>query len=125
MQNTDVIIIGGGLAGSLAAAMLANAGIDAILVDPHTIYPPDFRCEKLDGVQVGILRKTGLADAVLRVTTPDRESWVACCGLRVEKRPGDQDGIYYAPLVNTLRSLIPEHLRTIHAKATAIATSDD
>ncbi|MGC2049968.1 MAG: FAD-dependent monooxygenase, partial [Methylovirgula sp.] len=89
MRNTDVIIVGGGLAGSLAAAMLGKAGVDTILVDPHAVYPPDFRCEKLDGGQVDILRKTGFADAVLRATTPDGEAWVARFGRVVDKRPGD------------------------------------
>ena len=66
MRHTDVVIAGGGLAGSLAAAMLGRAGIDAVLVDPHPVYPPDFRCEKLDSVQLQTLRLTGLADAVMR-----------------------------------------------------------
>jgi 2-polyprenyl-6-methoxyphenol hydroxylase-like FAD-dependent oxidoreductase len=123
VHNTDVAIVGGGLAGSLAAAMLGHAGIDAILIDPHSEYPPDFRCEKLDGEQVAILKKTGLSDAVLRAATPDRESWVARFGRLVEKRPGDQHGIYYTPLVNTVRAEIPPRVRFIHAKATALATS--
>src|SRR5580692_10800918 len=55
MRKKDVAILGGGLAGSLAAAMLGRAGIDCVLVDPHEIYPDDFRCEKLDGPQVAIL----------------------------------------------------------------------
>jgi 2-polyprenyl-6-methoxyphenol hydroxylase-like FAD-dependent oxidoreductase len=119
----DVAIVGGGLAGSLAAAMLGRAGVDAILVDPHTEYPPDFRCEKLDGEQVAILGKTGLADAVLRAATPDRETWVARFGRVVDKRPGDQQGIYYTPLVNTVRGEIPERTPFLHAKATAVTTS--
>jgi 2-polyprenyl-6-methoxyphenol hydroxylase-like FAD-dependent oxidoreductase len=123
VHKTDVAIVGGGLAGSLTAAMLGRAGIDAILVDPHNEYPPDFRCEKLDGDQVAILKKTGLAPAVLRVTTPDRESWVARNGRLVEKRPGDQQGIYYAPFVNTVRAEIPSQTCFIHGKATALATS--
>ena len=52
MLHTDVAIVGGGLAGSLTAAMLGRTGHDAILVDPHTHYPPDFRCEKLDASQI-------------------------------------------------------------------------
>ena len=122
---TDIAIVGGGLAGSLTAAMLGNSGVDAVLVDPHPVYPPDFRCEKLDGTQAEILRKTGLAEGVLRAATPDRESWVARGGRLVEKRPGDQHGIFYAPLVNTIRGLIPPSVPTIIAKATAIATGDE
>jgi 2-polyprenyl-6-methoxyphenol hydroxylase-like FAD-dependent oxidoreductase len=122
MQNTDVVIVGGGLAGSLAAAMLGKAGINAILIDPHTVYPPDFRCEKLDGAQVEILKKTGLADAVLRATTSDRECWVARFGRLVDKRPSDQQGIFYAPLVNTVRGLIPNSVTILRAKATALST---
>ena len=41
-------------------------------------------------VQIATLRLTGLADAVLRASTPDRECWVARFGRLVEKRPGDQ-----------------------------------
>lgn len=125
VHTTDIAIVGGGLAGSLAAAMLGRAGIDAILIDPHTEYPPDFRCEKLDGEQVAILEKTGLADAILRACTPDRETWVARFGRLVEKRPGDQQGIYYTPLVNAVRAEIPKRARFIHAKAVALATSAD
>ena len=125
VHTADVAIVGGGLAGSLAAAMLGRAGIDAILIDPHTEYPPDFRCEKLDGDQVKILRKTGLADAILRACTPDRETWVARFGHLVEKRPGDQQGIYYTPLVNAVRAEIPKEARFLQAKATALATSAD
>ena len=55
-----------GLRAPLAAAMLGRAGIDAVWSIRTPVYPPDFRCEKLDGVQVEILKKTGLAEAVLR-----------------------------------------------------------
>ena len=125
VHTTDIAIVGGGLAGSLAAAMLGRAGIDAILIDPHTEYPRDFRCEKLDSDQVALLEKTGLADAILRACTPDRETWIARFGRLVEKRPGDQQGIYYTSLVNAVRAEIPKHARFIHAKATELATSAD
>ncbi|MBZ0148646.1 MAG: FAD-dependent monooxygenase [Pseudorhodoplanes sp.] len=125
MRETDIAIVGGGLAGSLAAAMLGRAGIDAVLIDPHAVYPPDFRCEKLDGSQARILEKTGLADAVLCATTPDREVSVARFGRVVEKRRGDQNGIFYAPLVNTVRAQIPKGIEFIEAKAAGISTSAD
>src|SRR5438105_4501261 len=49
MKYTDIAIIGGGLAGSTAAAMLGRAGIPTILIDPHQAYPFDFRVEKISG----------------------------------------------------------------------------
>jgi len=122
MRHADIAIVGGGLAGSTAAAMLGRSGLDVVLIDPHAVYPPDFRCEKLDGVQTGILRRTGLADAVLRAATPDRESWVARLGRLVEKRPGDQHGILYDTLVNAVRAEIPPALEFICAKVTDVAT---
>jgi 2-polyprenyl-6-methoxyphenol hydroxylase-like FAD-dependent oxidoreductase len=125
MRHVDIAIVGGGLAGSTAAAMLGRAGFRAILVDPHPIYPPDFRCEKLDGPQVRLLEKTGLADAVLAATTHDRDVWVARFGRLLERRPSDQYGILYDRLVNTVRAEIPSSVERIHAKTTAIATSSD
>src|SRR5947209_16353233 len=123
MHTTDVAIVGGGLAGSLAAAMLGRAGIDCVLIDPNQPYPTDFRCEKLDGPQTELLQKTGLAEPVLRAATFDGMNWVARYGVVVERRPGDQHGIFYTPLVNTVRAQIPERVPFIKTKAQGIATS--
>ena len=90
MRHTDVAIVGGGFAGSMVAAMLGRIGHDAILVDPHPVYPKDFRCEKLDASQIALLRKTGLADAVARASTLDQEVWIARFGRVVEKKPSEQ-----------------------------------
>ncbi|HEY8336117.1 MAG TPA: NAD(P)/FAD-dependent oxidoreductase [Tardiphaga sp.] len=125
MRNTDVAIIGGGLAGSIAAAMLGRAGIKAVLVDPFAVYPPDFRCEKLGASQIERLRKTGLAEHTLPATTLDGEVWEARFGYVVAKKPGDQHGIMYDTLVNTVRAAIPDHIAIVLAKATAIKTSGD
>ena len=125
MRHTDIAIVGGGLAGSLAAAMLGRGGFDTILIDPHSVYPADFRCEKLDGPQVEVLRKTGIADPVLAAATHDGESWVARAGRLVEKRPGDQHGIYYDTLVNTVRAQIPNCVRFAATKVVNVSTSAD
>jgi 2-polyprenyl-6-methoxyphenol hydroxylase-like FAD-dependent oxidoreductase len=124
-HKTDVAIVGGGLAGSLAAAMLGRAGIDCALVDPNDVYPADFRCEKFDGPQVALLRKTGLADAILRAMTFDGGCWIARYGRVIEKRPGDQQGIAYTDLVNAVRREVPPSVSFVPAKARAIATTTD
>jgi 2-polyprenyl-6-methoxyphenol hydroxylase-like FAD-dependent oxidoreductase len=125
MRYTDIAIVGGGLAGSTAAAMLGRAGIAAVLIDPHTCYPPELRCEKLGGDQLDLLRKTGLAEATLRATTLDGEVWEARFGYVVARKPSDQHGIMYDTLVNTMRAQIPPDVETIHAKAVAVANSDE
>jgi 2-polyprenyl-6-methoxyphenol hydroxylase-like FAD-dependent oxidoreductase len=123
MLNTDIAIVGGGLAGSMAAAMLGRKGHNAVLIDPHRHYPPDFRCEKLDPSQVRLLRKTGLADAVLRAATLDSQLWIGRFGRVVDRKPNGQPGILYNDLVNTIRAQIPPGVEVITAKANAISTS--
>jgi 2-polyprenyl-6-methoxyphenol hydroxylase-like FAD-dependent oxidoreductase len=125
MRYTDVAIIGGGLAGSTAAAMLGRAGTPAVLIDPHPVYPPELRCEKIGGEQLELLRKTGLAEPTLRATTLDGEVWEARFGYVVAKKPSDQHGIMYDSLVNTVRAQIPSGVETIFAKASTIASSDE
>ena len=125
MRYTDVAIVGGGLAGSTAAAMLGRAGVSAVLIDPHSVYPPELRCEKIGGEQLDLLRRTGLADATLRATTLDGEVWEARYGIVVAKKQSDQHGILYDTLVNTMRGQIPQDVAMIHAKASSIATGPE
>jgi 2-polyprenyl-6-methoxyphenol hydroxylase-like FAD-dependent oxidoreductase len=125
MRYTDIAIVGGGLAGSTAAAMLERAGVPAILIDPHPVYPPDLRCEKLDGRQVELLRKTGLAESVLRAATYDGSVWIARFGHLLDKKPSDQHGILYDSLVNTVRAQIRCEANIVHAKVVAISTAPD
>ncbi|WP_291844400.1 NAD(P)/FAD-dependent oxidoreductase [Bradyrhizobium sp.] len=125
MQYTDVAIVGGGLAGSTVAAMLGRAGIPAVVIDPHPVYPPELRCEKIGGEQLDLLRKTGLAEPTLRATSLDGEVWEARFGYVVAKRPSDQHGIMYDTLVNTVRAQIPPGVKIVVAKAVAVRSSDE
>jgi 2-polyprenyl-6-methoxyphenol hydroxylase-like FAD-dependent oxidoreductase len=103
--------------------MLGRDGTKCVLIDPYEVHPQEFRCEKLDGPQVEILRQTGLAEPVLGAATPDGTNWVARYGVVVERRIGDQHGIYYGPLVNTVRAQIPNSVPLIRSKVTGISSS--
>jgi 2-polyprenyl-6-methoxyphenol hydroxylase-like FAD-dependent oxidoreductase len=125
MRHADIAIVGGGLAGSTAASMLGRAGVDTVLIDPHALYPKDFRCEKLDVSQAALVRKTGLAGVVLPAATCDGEVSIARFGRLVERRPNEQFGILYDTLVNTLRASIPSNVAVVTGKAAKISTGPD
>ena len=125
MKDCDIAIVGAGLAGSTAAAMLGKAGYSVALVDPHDSYPAEFRCEKLDASQVALLRKTGLAEAVLRKATHDGTVSVVRYGRFVETKRSGRYGIIYDTLVNAVRGQSPASVSQVCTKVTGIANSAD
>src|SRR5437868_4857460 len=125
MKQGDISIVGAGLAGATAAAMLGKAGYDVALIDPHASYPPEFRCEKLDASQVELLRKTGLAEPVLREATVDGTVAIVRYGRLVALKSSARYGIIYDTLVNTIRAQIPASVSQVRAKVTGIANSAD
>ncbi|MBR0692665.1 NAD(P)/FAD-dependent oxidoreductase [Bradyrhizobium lablabi] len=126
MRYTDVAIIGGGLAGSTAAAMLGRDGVPSILIDPHQIYPFDFRVEKISGgVQLERFERTGLAQSVLRSATLDGENWIARFGYLLDKVPSQQFGIMYDALVGAIRAEMVEPAEFICDKVIGVTTSDE
>jgi 2-polyprenyl-6-methoxyphenol hydroxylase-like FAD-dependent oxidoreductase len=126
MRYTDIAIIGGGLAGSTAAAMLGRAGIATVLIDPHETYPFDFRVEKLSGEeQIERFQKTGIADQVLRAATHDGENWIARFGYLLDKKPSRQFGITYDQFIQAIRAEIRAPAELVYAKVTDVSTSAD
>ncbi len=125
MLKTDIAIVGAGMAGATAAAMLGRAGIRTIVIDPHPVYPPDFRCEKLDNSQFALLRKTGLADAILPVTSPANLVLICRYGRLVERRPTSQICAPYEALVNAARQAIGSTAEFRVGKVQEIGTSAD
>jgi 2-polyprenyl-6-methoxyphenol hydroxylase-like FAD-dependent oxidoreductase len=124
--RTDVAIIGGGLAGATAAAMLGRAGIAAVMIDPRATYPNELRAEKLDSTQAAVLAKTGLAGEVLPRVARSDSLWVAQRDRLVYKNPkGLQYGFIYDDLVNAVRDAIPESVRRVVDKATGVKTGPD
>ena len=78
MREADVVIAGAGLAGSLAAAMLGRAGINAVIVDPHSVYlSQDFRLNS-DGAR-GLIAQVN--DGGVQMSTDGTNTWTRTNGL--------------------------------------------
>ena len=123
MRQTDIAIVGSGLAGSATAATLGAAGIDTLLIDPRSVYPPDLRCEKLAGYQLDVLRDRALASAIMAAATFDRGVWVSRFGRVIDNKASDQYGILYDDLVAAVRGAVPPSVGRVLAKANGIKPS--
>jgi 2-polyprenyl-6-methoxyphenol hydroxylase-like FAD-dependent oxidoreductase len=125
MRHADVTIIGAGLAGAAAAGMLGEAGIATVLIDPHAVYPADFRCEKIDDEQGALLTETGLADKVFPAMARADELWIGQYGHIVRHKAATQHGMLYHDMVNTVRRAIPPSVTFIEDKVAGVETSAD
>lgn len=104
----DVAIVGGGLAGSLAAAVLTRAGYRIALIDKRAVYPDEFRVEKLAGQQIDILRRLGMLDAFAAEACPFETTVNIRRGKVVDVSRHLSYGLHYAPIVATARRLIAD-----------------
>ncbi len=106
MEQAEIVVVGGGVAGSTTAAMLGRAGISTILVDLHSTPVSDFRCEKLEKGQLERLRATGLEPAMRAVATPSERLWIARYGRVVSRRPDAQINARYETMVACMREQV-------------------
>jgi 2-polyprenyl-6-methoxyphenol hydroxylase-like FAD-dependent oxidoreductase len=125
VHETDIAIIGAGLAGSFAAVMLGHAGHAVTLIDPCERCRPDFRCEKLEEAHVETLRRAGVLDEVLPAALRYDNIWVARLGRLAEIKPIVEYGIEYSALVNRLRDLIPRGVAYVESKATGLSLTPE
>ena len=121
--KSDVAIIGGGIAGSAAAAMLGKSGYNCILIDPHEVYPDDFRCEKLNRPQMQTLESMGLANAVFKSCTPIESVWISRLGHLLNKVNYPHYGFSYQTLITTIRDDIPKSVKKVFSKVKTIENS--
>ncbi|UPK29741.1 FAD-dependent oxidoreductase [Bradyrhizobium sp. 195] len=121
----DIAIVGGGLAGSLAAAVLARAGHRIALIDKRAVHPDEFRVEKIGGHQLEMLRKLGFLDALDKAASRYDQVLNIREGKVVDVSVGQAYGFPYADLVAMARSQLPDPSSLIVDEVTAISCSDD
>ena len=121
----DIAIVGGGLAGSLAAAVLARAGYRVALVDKRAVHPDEFRVEKIGGQQLEMFRKLGFLKALENVACRYDRVLNIREGKVVDVSVGQAYGFSYANLVAMARSQLPDLSSLIVDEVTAISCSDD
>jgi len=118
--NTDVAIIGGGIAGSTAAVLLQNAGINAILIDPHEVMPKDFRCEKFNRDQMEVLERIGISDNIYSECTYIEDIWIARQGRLVNKMTYQHYGFSYETAINAIRNYLEKPNKLVLGKVKSI-----
>ena len=119
-RHFDIAVVGAGLAGSTAAAMLARAGRSVAIVDPYRVYPADFRCEKLSADQLGQFAALGLAGAVQNHSTAVNEVVIARGGRPIDARGVIERGLRYDTLVNAMRAEWPSNVAFLEGRVDGI-----
>jgi len=121
----DIAIVGGGLAGSLAAAVLARAGHRVALIDKRAVHPDEFRVEKIGGHQLEMFRRLGFIEALANAGCSYDRVLNIREGKVVDVSVGQAYGLPYADLVAMARGELPDASNLIVDEVAAITTGDD
>lgn len=121
----DIAIVGGGLAGSLAAAVLARAGHRVALIDKRAVYPDEFRVEKIGGHQLEMFRRLGFIRGLESVACSYDRVLNIREGRVIDVSAGQAYGLPYAGLVAMARGQLPDPSSLIVDEVTAVSCSDD
>jgi 2-polyprenyl-6-methoxyphenol hydroxylase-like FAD-dependent oxidoreductase len=123
--STDIVVVGGGVAGTVAAAVLGRQGARVILIDPHERYKPLFKAEKIHQEQLRLLRKFGLFDQLEPIAGTIREVYAAYDGRIVRVDPIAQYGFAYSDMVHAFRDHLPTTVKYLQGYVQRIANSPD
>ena len=126
MANTpDILIVGGGVAGTTAAILAAEQGLKTVLIDRWVKYPNCFKAEKIESDQADLYRKFRLMDTLRPWTGSIREIWWAQSGRVIRHVPTEQYGIFYHDMVNALRTRLPKDVEFKAGRVTGIQNTED
>lgn len=124
-RRADIVVIGAGLAGSVAAATLARGGADVVLIDAAAVVPPSLRAEKLGTDILALFDRLGLGETVRAPATPIRSVWIARFGRVMKRRARLEYAFAYKSLVTALRAALPARVELRFGRIAEIATGPD
>jgi 2-polyprenyl-6-methoxyphenol hydroxylase-like FAD-dependent oxidoreductase len=123
VSTAPVVIVGGGMAGSLLALVLGRAGLSVKLIDLKREPAPAFRNEKLGIDQIERLRRLGVLACFQEAcwgqapadgeTPPPGKSPLKDCGARYDR------------WIERLRAAWPPEVEFIEGKVSDVSTSSD
>jgi 2-polyprenyl-6-methoxyphenol hydroxylase-like FAD-dependent oxidoreductase len=122
-RENEIIIVGAGLSGTLAAIVLGRAGYEVTLVDRHAEFPAEFRVEKIAGSQVAMLKRLGLLEPIERAAVPFDEIVNARRGRLLDRTRSRHYGIFYRDLVQAMRAELPKNVRFVVGRVNALKAS--
>jgi 2-polyprenyl-6-methoxyphenol hydroxylase-like FAD-dependent oxidoreductase len=121
-HEADVVVVGGGLSGSLAAVVLGRAGYRVVFVDRHAVCPAQFRVEKIARDQVELLRRMGLLDSLAAAASPFAKVVNARRGRVIDETYGQHYGMLYDDIVRVIREQLPSAVRFLVDRVAEIET---
>jgi len=123
--STEVVVVGGGFAGCMAAIALGRLDRKVTLIETNSSIPDLFRAEKLAGDQLTLLRELGVLEAFKAASTAVSK-FVNIRGRRVvDIREELQLNMLYRDMIEALRSQIPSSVDFKIGRVVDIETSDD
>jgi 2-polyprenyl-6-methoxyphenol hydroxylase-like FAD-dependent oxidoreductase len=122
--TADIVIVGGGISGTLAATVLGRAGYDVCMIDRYSVYPPDFRAEHLDGPQIDQLRRLGFLENLTLGLYRGETVTLARSGHILGTTGTINYGLRYESLVNRARAALPANVRTVTGRVAHVETSE-
>ena len=124
-MDADVIIIGSGFSGTVAAYVLSRAGVSVLALDRSVTYPDAFRAEKLEPNQADMLRGFGLLDYRQPFAGPIGKTINFRGGVRSEFDTHNQYGIRYGDTVNSFRKALKSKVLSVCSRVTDLNLTDE